>query len=143
MQRLLAKYRAQLVHLDTLEGRLRARSQWPDDDADRGDSQGDRDPRAHVGDQHGCADADAELEVDPNCLWDDDLASVSVAPGGCTAADDDAATADSVRGRRAELLSLVTDLLEWMRFFGQVIAVTSALKFVHSQGEHSGNGRVA
>jgi hypothetical protein len=188
MQRLLTKFCVQLLHLETLEGRLRAQSQWPDDD-DRADSEGDRDPCAGSGgesdsrsdadsvdhsvadsddyrsdggsvadddptadadpdaDLHGDSDTDAEPKVDPD--WDADLADVSIAPDGCAADDDDAATAESVRRRRAELLSRVTSSLESMRSFGQVIAVTSALKFVQARentaamgGWHESGGQV-
>ena len=187
MQRLLTKFCVQLLHLETLEGRLRAQSQWPDD-ADRADSEGDRDPCADSGgesdsrsdadsvghsaadsdddrsdsgsvadadptadadadaDLHGDSDADAEPKVDPD--WDAGLADVSIASDDLVSDDgvdddDGSITAEWIRLHRAKVLSRVTSSLESMRSFGQVIAVTSALKFVHSQGEHSGNGRMA
>ena len=122
-----------------------------DSDDDRSDSGSvaDADPTADAdadADLHGDSCAGVEFQVDPD--WDADLADVSIASDDLVSDDgvdddDGSITAEWIRLHRAKVLSRVTSSLESMRSFGQVIAVTSALKFVHSQGEHSGNGRMA
>ena len=103
-------------------------------------------------DQHGDSCAGVEFQVDPN--WNADLANVSIASDDIVSDDgvdddDGSITAEWIRLHRAKVLSRVTNSLEWMRSFGQVIAVTSALKFVHSRentaamgGGHESGGLV-